>query len=289
MMTVLHNAFIDEQRRRQVEARHADTLVRMAEDMAPPAQEGQVRLAQIRQAFLTLPEEQRAALHLVTLEGMAYADAAAVLGIPIGTLMSRLGRGRAALRAFEEGGADRADLRRAEPTRPSERPPETRRGPPSTLRLVVSDEPRSRPAWPSGAPPGSLRNRPAGARRRQRADDCDRRIASGARWIRGLHDDRSDHRRRSHRLRRRADRADAPPRRRGPSGGPSRGRGPGDGRDARSRCPAGLLRAGPGSRARPQRRPRAPLRPEPALAPGRLPPQAGRRHRGAGRRGLARP
>ena len=71
--------------------------------MAPPAQEGQVRLAQIRQAFLTLPEEQRAALHLVTLEGMAYADAAAVLGIPIGTLMSRLGRGRAALRAFEEG------------------------------------------------------------------------------------------------------------------------------------------------------------------------------------------
>jgi len=39
----------------------------------------------------------------VTIEGMAYADAAAVLGIPIGTLMSRLGRGRAALRAFEEG------------------------------------------------------------------------------------------------------------------------------------------------------------------------------------------
>lgn len=144
LMTVLHNAFIDEQRRRQVEARHADTLVRMTEDMAPPAQEGQVRLAQIRQAFLKLPEEQRAALHLVTLEGMAYADAAAVLGIPIGTLMSRLGRGRAALRAFEEGtrtdrGADDAETAKA---------PETRRGPPSTLRLVVSDEPRERSAWP---------------------------------------------------------------------------------------------------------------------------------------------
>ena len=67
-----------------------------------------MRLAQIRQAFLTLPEEQRAALHLVTLEGMAYADAAAVLGIPIGTLMSRLGRGRAALRAFEEGQTGRS-------------------------------------------------------------------------------------------------------------------------------------------------------------------------------------
>ena len=104
MMTVLHNVFIDDQRRKRVEARHADVLVQMNEAVALPAQEGQVRLAQIRRAFLTLPEEQRAALHLVTLEGMAYADAAAVLGIPIGTLMSRLGRGRAALRAFEDGG-----------------------------------------------------------------------------------------------------------------------------------------------------------------------------------------
>jgi RNA polymerase sigma factor (sigma-70 family) len=145
MMTVLHNAFIDEQRRRQVEARHADTLVRMAEDTAPPAQEGQVRLAQIRQAFLTLPEEQRAALHLVTLEGMAYADAAAVLGIPIGTLMSRLGRGRAALRAFEEG--TRTDRSSAEPEAGA-KASDTRRGPPSTLRLVVSDEARTGSAWP---------------------------------------------------------------------------------------------------------------------------------------------
>lgn len=105
MMTVLHNVFIDDQRRKRVETRHADVLVQMSEEIVPPAQEAQVRLAQIRRAFLTLPEEQRAALHLVTLEGMAYADAAAVLGIPIGTLMSRLGRGRAALRAFEEGEA----------------------------------------------------------------------------------------------------------------------------------------------------------------------------------------
>lgn len=139
MMTVLHNAFIDEQRRRQVEARHADALVRMSEDMAPPAQEGRVRLAQIRQAFLTLPEEQRAALHLVTLEGMAYADAAAVLGIPIGTLMSRLGRGRAALRAFEDGG------RSANEAEPESDRPDVRRGTFPGLRLVASDVARDRP------------------------------------------------------------------------------------------------------------------------------------------------
>ncbi|MFC6789067.1 sigma-70 family RNA polymerase sigma factor [Methylobacterium komagatae] len=127
MMTVLHNVFIDEQRRRQVEVRHADALVRMHDETSPPAQEGQVRLAQIREAFATLPEEQRAALHLVTIEGMAYADAAAVLGIPIGTLMSRLGRGRAALRAFEEG---------ARPGRETDDAPSATRIPRPPLRLV---------------------------------------------------------------------------------------------------------------------------------------------------------
>ena len=118
MMTVLHNVFIDDQRRKRVEARHADVLVQLSEEIAPPAQEGHVRLAQIRQAFLTLPEEQRAALHLVTIDGMAYADAAAVLGIPIGTLMSRLGRGRAALRAFEAGEGAEAPSPRPKPADP---------------------------------------------------------------------------------------------------------------------------------------------------------------------------
>lgn len=137
MMTVLHNVFIDDQRRKRVEARHAEALVQMGDESVPPAQEGQVRLAQIRKAFLTLPEEQRAALHLVTLEGMAYADAAAVLGIPIGTLMSRLGRGRAALRAFEEGEA-------SERQRPATQRPGTPERP--RLRLVARED-------ETGAPP----------------------------------------------------------------------------------------------------------------------------------------
>jgi len=45
-----------------------------------------------------LPLEQREALLLVVLEGASYAEAADILGIPAGTLMSRLGRARAALR-----------------------------------------------------------------------------------------------------------------------------------------------------------------------------------------------
>ena len=60
-------------------------------------------LSQLRQAFLTLPSDQREALHLVALEGLTVAEAAAVLHVPAGTVMSRVGRARAALRDFEAG------------------------------------------------------------------------------------------------------------------------------------------------------------------------------------------
>ena len=66
------------------------------------AQESTVYLEQIRKAFLGLSEEQRSVLHLVAIEGLSYQDAAETLSIPIGTLMSRLGRARASLREFEE-------------------------------------------------------------------------------------------------------------------------------------------------------------------------------------------
>ncbi|WP_425463288.1 sigma-70 family RNA polymerase sigma factor [Methylobacterium terricola] len=121
LMTVLHNAFIDDQRRRKVEARYADALGQMTEEATPPAQEGHVRLAQVREAFGRLPAEQREALHLVTIEGLAYQEAADVLGIPIGTLMSRLGRARAALRNIESGGTARQPAAEEPPARPGPR------------------------------------------------------------------------------------------------------------------------------------------------------------------------
>jgi RNA polymerase sigma-70 factor (ECF subfamily) len=72
--------------------------------MAPPSQPARVELGRTMQALLMLPEEQREVLMLVALEGVAYKDAAELLGIPLGTLMSRLGRGREALRrAVGEG------------------------------------------------------------------------------------------------------------------------------------------------------------------------------------------
>jgi RNA polymerase sigma-70 factor (ECF subfamily) len=53
-----------------------------------------------------LPEDQRAALLLVALEGMSLAEAARVLGCAEGTLASRLARGRAALRQMTGRGED---------------------------------------------------------------------------------------------------------------------------------------------------------------------------------------
>ena len=71
-----------------------------------------MRLAQIRQAFFNLPEEQRAALHLVAIEGLSYQEAADALAVR-GTLMSRIGRARASLRQFEatEPSRSRSHLR----------------------------------------------------------------------------------------------------------------------------------------------------------------------------------
>jgi len=56
----------------------------------------------IERCLLRLPAEQRAVLLLVALEDMAYADAARVLQIPVGTVMSRLSRARARLRELME-------------------------------------------------------------------------------------------------------------------------------------------------------------------------------------------
>jgi RNA polymerase sigma-70 factor (ECF subfamily) len=103
LMSILHNTFVSGRRREGAEKRRVQQVGATSLDRAQPPQEHAVRLGQIRAAFDALPDEQRAVLHLVALEGASYQQAASTLGIPIGTLMSRLGRARAALRSFEDG------------------------------------------------------------------------------------------------------------------------------------------------------------------------------------------
>lgn len=103
LMSILHNGFVDRLRTRRAEAvRNAEIGLR-ADPSVAASQESASRLADVRRAFMALPDEQRAALHLVTVEGLSYEEAAAALNIPSGTLVSRLSRARAKLRALDEG------------------------------------------------------------------------------------------------------------------------------------------------------------------------------------------
>lgn len=99
MLTNLHRNSLRSERRR------GETVDVSAVDLASPApQPGHLALAELARAIETLPLDQKEALLLVTLEGLAYAEAAEILSIPVGTLMSRLGRARSSLRQLT--GAD---------------------------------------------------------------------------------------------------------------------------------------------------------------------------------------
>lgn len=73
---------------------------------SPPAQEEGLRYQDVLSALSRLPEEQRVVLLLVAVEDLSYAEAAKVLEIPVGTVMSRLSRGRDRLHGIlsEEAG-----------------------------------------------------------------------------------------------------------------------------------------------------------------------------------------
>ena len=109
---ILHNVHVNGVRREQVRARGASAIEAMAYGQLPPNQPDHVELTRTIEAFSTLPDEQRRVLTLVAVEGMSYQEAARQLDIPLGTLMSRLARGREALRVEmghrEMGQRDRA-------------------------------------------------------------------------------------------------------------------------------------------------------------------------------------
>lgn len=98
MFRIMQNAWIDEvrARSRRDEVPADETL----DETAGADETGRhvARLA-VQAAMARLPEEQRLAVGLVLVEGLPYKEAAQVLGIPIGTLTSRLARGREALQA----------------------------------------------------------------------------------------------------------------------------------------------------------------------------------------------
>jgi RNA polymerase sigma-70 factor (ECF subfamily) len=99
MFGIMRNAWIDEVRSRQ---RRNQVLApeEAGEHVGDRGLEPQERAWSIQAALAQLPEEQRMVVGLVLVEGLAYKEAAHVLEIPIGTVMSRLSRGRETLQAL---------------------------------------------------------------------------------------------------------------------------------------------------------------------------------------------
>ena len=98
LFRIIYNAWIDEQRSIQSQSRtDLEAARNVVDDNGTAAAEVRLAAQEVLGALANLPEEQRAVLSLVCVEGMAYRDVAEVLNIPVGTVMSRVARGRLAI------------------------------------------------------------------------------------------------------------------------------------------------------------------------------------------------
>jgi RNA polymerase sigma-70 factor, ECF subfamily len=102
LFAIMHNLFITQVRRSRIGVLADATREIPSETASPGNQEDSLRWREVEVALATLPEEQRAVILLVSVEDLSYAEVAAVLGVPIGTFMSRLARGRERLRRLTQ-------------------------------------------------------------------------------------------------------------------------------------------------------------------------------------------
>lgn len=101
LFTLMHNLFVN-----QARSSSSHTLCELDEASDVPVSGGQseaMAMRDIHAALAKLPPEQREVMLLVGLEQFAYADAARILGVPQGTVMSRLSRARERMRELLEG------------------------------------------------------------------------------------------------------------------------------------------------------------------------------------------
>ena len=95
---ILLNVYRNGLRQTRRRGDHVSIDALLIEPSVAASQPGRIALAEMSRAIDQLPDEQREALLLVVLEGVTYEEAASILEIPAGTLMSRLSRARTALR-----------------------------------------------------------------------------------------------------------------------------------------------------------------------------------------------
>jgi len=106
MFRIVQTIWIDQLRARDVRKEDAEPADdRFGSDMPVRRIEARLALNEVRQAMECLPPDQRTTLMLVTVEGLSYKEAAAVAGVPVGTIMSRLARARTALQQHLAAGS----------------------------------------------------------------------------------------------------------------------------------------------------------------------------------------
>jgi RNA polymerase sigma-70 factor (ECF subfamily) len=106
LFTILHNKYVNHVRRCVREGVVVGLSGNEPMLTRDPQQGRRLELRDLERAIAKLPEEQRTAILLVGLEGMSYDEVAGILNVPVGTIRSRLSRGREALRrlmGFDSG------------------------------------------------------------------------------------------------------------------------------------------------------------------------------------------
>ena len=107
LFSIMHNVFVN-----QLKARKIAYEIEVDESIAAPMSSVTATdLMDLDRALAAISPDQREVVLLVALEDMTYAEVARALGIPIGTVMSRLSRGREKLRRLMEGESGRGPLR----------------------------------------------------------------------------------------------------------------------------------------------------------------------------------
>ena len=105
LFAIVHNLALNRIRQSSRRGLHLPPEDADAFGSVPPAQEHGLQHRDLLRALESLPEEQRSVVLLVSVEDLSYVEVAEVLKIPIGTVMSRLSRGRERLRQAMEGAA----------------------------------------------------------------------------------------------------------------------------------------------------------------------------------------
>jgi RNA polymerase sigma-70 factor, ECF subfamily len=112
LFTIMHHLFVDQMRKIK---RRAEVVMMTLDDqeaLASPAHQPEsVASREIMDALQAVSPDRRAALLMVGVEGFSYAEAANILGVPAGTLMSRNARGREELRGLLDDAARRRVIR----------------------------------------------------------------------------------------------------------------------------------------------------------------------------------